>query len=110
MTNRLALLLAGSLCSAALTAQIQDLALDPTNPAPSQDESISIARAAHGLNLDEGRLIGGGGDYKVVFDQGGVMFTPAMGDAVEVNQNLRLTLESVRRGGETVFAASAPAR
>jgi hypothetical protein len=110
MTNRLALLLAGSLCSAALTAQIQDLALDPTNPAPSQDESISIARAAHGLNLDEGRLIGGGGDYKVVFDQGGVMFTPAMGDSVEVNQNLRLTLESVRRGGETVFAASAPAR
>ncbi|MGK0300287.1 MAG: hypothetical protein ACI89X_001155 [Planctomycetota bacterium] len=110
MTNRLTHLLAGSLCSVALSAQVQDLPLQPTNPAPSQDESISIARAAHGLNLDDGRLIGGGGDYKVVFDQGGVMFTPAMGDAVEVNQNLRLTLESVRRGGETVFAASAPAR
>ena len=112
MTKRLVLLLASSLCSAALSAQVQvqDLALDPTNATHGQEESISIARAAHGVNLDDGVPIGGGGDYKVVFDHGGVMFTPALGDAVEVNQNLRLTLDSVRRGGATVFAANAPAR
>ena len=109
MTNRLVFLLAGSLCSAALSAQTPELTLDPSHAAQRHGESVSIARAAHGLTVDDDVLIGGGGDYKVVFDQGGVLFTPAMGDAVEVNQNLRLTLESVQRGSATVFAAHAPA-
>lgn len=96
--------------AAASLAQQPAIGLTPVDQTMSQDESVSVARTARGLTVADGVLIGAGGQYKVVFDQGGVKFTPALGDAVEVNQELRLTLESVRRGAATVYEAHAPAQ
>lgn len=70
-------------------------------------ESVSISRNSSGVAYDRGVLTGVGGDYKVAFERGGALFTPALGDGVPVNQTLRLTFEAARRGDRAVRTGAA---
>ena len=56
-------------------------------------------------------LHGGGPDYRVQSEDGVVIFTPALGGAVQ-SQPLAFRFESVRRGGKTLIVAepAAPSR
>ncbi len=67
-------------------------------------ESFSISGDSAWLGEADGELVGLGDGYKAFFDAEGLLFIPALGDAVQTNQGLRLTLESVRRGAQTVYS------
>ncbi|MFK7740796.1 MAG: hypothetical protein AB8H80_10775 [Planctomycetota bacterium] len=76
--------------------------------APSPN-SVSVIRQSFGMDRVDGALRAGGPLYKAVFDQGGVKFTPALGDRAPTNQPLRFTLHTIRRGSQVLYEAGAGA-
>ncbi len=66
----------------------------------------SVCRQAHGLSWQKGELRGLGGDYRVAFDGGGAVFTPALGRRAPRTYPLRLQLVSIRRGADEVVAVA----
>jgi hypothetical protein len=102
-SNLLSLAAAGVGCLAVLAT-----------PALAQDElSIrrvgprhDVVRSAAGVSEVDGELHGFGPAYKAVF-RDGLVFTPALGDLVEHNQDLAFRLASIRRGGRTLLEAPA---
>ena len=69
-----------------------------------------VAQQAFGVHRAEGELWGGGPRYKVRFDAGGIVFTPALGRAAPRNFPLALQADSMRRGTTLLWsAASGPA-
>ena len=60
-----------AMATAATPAQEPRPGIDPTTP--------TTLRAARALDRSNGALRGGGADYKVHFDGGGMTFVPALG-------------------------------
>jgi len=66
-------------------------------PAVRQSAAVPINHAA-GLQVVDGELWGGGDDYKVRFEPGGFVLTPALGRRAPRNYPLALRVESIGRG------------
>ena len=70
--------------------------------------SFSIGRQAVGLNVTDGQLIGGGPDYEVRFDRGGITYLPALGAKAAKLYPLRFEVTGVgRRSGPSTPATRA---
>jgi hypothetical protein len=73
----------------------------------SEPDLTGIRRSAHGLTGASGRLAGFGADYVVQFDAQGMQFVPALGANAARDQQLKIALTGIARGGEPVALASA---
>jgi hypothetical protein len=82
------------------------------SPAAAAQETLpkttSLAQS-HGLQQEGNRLRGGGADYRVVFSNGAMEFTPALGSKAPRTQTLRLRAQHVRRGLDVVAGADGQA-
>ena len=72
-------------------------------------ESVPVFRRSHGVYEGGERARGGGADYKVEFERGRLLFTPALGRGAPRNMPLSFTLESIRRGGNPLYRTESDA-
>ena len=99
-------------CAAAAFAAVagfgiaQAPAVSPGSTPPSLPVNLGTL---HGIAQADGRVVGFSMRYKAVFDHGGVEYTPALGERAPHNMPLRFTLQSVRRGEQTLLDATAAA-
>jgi len=73
----------------------------------TQPETDSVMARSFSMHFVSGALRAGGPGYKARFDQDGMEYTPALGDAAPRNLPVHFRLKSIRRGQHVLFEAAA---
>jgi hypothetical protein len=97
----------GTLFVASVLAATTSLASQQPGDANSMVRPAVSLAGAVGVERIDGQPFAAGRDFKATFAGGGVQFTPALGVKAPHNMPLRFTLQSVRRGNQTLLAAEA---
>jgi hypothetical protein len=99
----------GILFAASVLAATTSLgAQQPTHANSTVRAAVSLAGAA-GVERIDGHPFAFGNGFKATFAAGGMQYTPALGREAPHNMPLRFTLQSVRRGNQSLLEAQATA-